>query len=127
MRTYKQSPLPLKPRSCSMRTQAPPTPANVRLFSQPTAIKGNRNNLDKIDLNGFMGIDPEPVERAEVVDQGLYDRLLEIEHAPYDRSKKLATKLFYSLYGKPENLADYNAMGAEPVTGKDVHGKPYSF
>jgi len=49
-----------------------------------------------------------------------------MENGGKKKAKKLATRLYYSLYGKEENVREY--YNNEPaITGHDINGKFYSF
>jgi hypothetical protein len=79
-------------------------------------------------LDGWTKATQTAPECLDGLDARTKNALLNIEHAPTRKmQKRLATQLYYALYGKPEDLSPYYAEGAPPITGVDVNGKTYSF
>ena len=97
----------------------PKKPATVRIQSKG----GDIPDLDE----SWHAINQEPIDRGEIVDQRTYKALLEIEHALTRKERKrLATRMYYALFGKDENLSEFYDPGP-PVTGLDINGNEYSF
>lgn len=94
----------------------------------PVKTRSARRPTSPPNLEGFEALsDYGAMESVDDVPDGwLKERIKDIELAEGRYRKKLANRLYYSTYGKKEDLSEYYT-DCPPITGRDVNNKPYSF